>query len=78
MAPPNFGPDGGGGPPDDFFGGRPGGPPPPLPLLYAAWSPKGSSLVYVFSNNVFYRATPTSEDVALSTTGKFVKLNKLG
>ena len=33
------------------------------------WSPKGSSLVFVFNNNVFYRASPTSEDVQLSTSG---------
>ena len=67
LAPPGDFQDG--GPPDDFPGSRPGGPPPPLPLLYATWSPKGSSLVYVFSNNVFFRATPTSEDIPLSTSG---------
>ena len=67
LAPPGDFQDG--GPPDNFPGSRPGGPPPPLPLLYATWSPKGSSLVYVFSNNVFFRATPTSEDIPLSTSG---------
>lgn len=69
LAPPGF-PDG--GPPDGFPsgpGGPPQGPPPQLPLMYATWSPKGSSLVYVFANNVFYRATPTSEDIPLSTSG---------
>lgn len=70
LAPPNFGDGGPPGPPPEFFAGRPGSPPPPLPLLYAAWSPKGNSLVYVFSNNVFFRATPTSEDIPLSTSGE--------
>ena len=70
LIPPNFGDGGPPGPPPEFFNGRPGSPPPPLPLLYATWSPKGSSLVYVFSNNVFYRASPTAEDVPLSTSGE--------
>ena len=70
LLPPNFGDGGPPGPPPEFFNGRPGSPPPPLPLLYATWSPKGSSLVYVFSNNVFYRASPTSDDVPLSTSGE--------
>ena len=43
--------------------------PPQLPLLYATWSPSGHSLAYVFSNNIFYRKTPESDDVAITTTG---------
>ena len=42
---------------------------PAVRLHYAGWSPKGSSLVYVFNNNVYYRVSPKSDDVVLSTSG---------
>jgi len=52
----------------DFPGGEAGGP--QLPLLYAAWSPVGTGLAYVFSNNIFYRASPEARDVIISTSGE--------
>lgn len=71
LAPPGpqFGP--GSGPSPQGPGGPPGGGgrAQQLPLLYATWSPEGHSLAYVFSNNIFYRETPESEDVALTTSG---------
>jgi len=68
LAPPGFG--GPGGPPGGGPGGPPGGLPPQLPLTYATWSPKGNSLVYVFANNIYYRASPSAEDVPLSNSGQ--------
>ena len=71
LGPPSQGP--GGGPPDDGPPRGPGGPggsgPPQFPLLYAAWSETGHSLAYVFSNNIFYRQSPESADVVITTTG---------
>lgn len=49
---------------------RPRGPPPQLPLMYATWSPTGHALAYVFANNIFFRESPTSPDVTLTTSGK--------
>ena len=60
------GPGGQGGPQGQGQGRRAA---PQLPLLYATWSPSGHSLAYVFSNNIFYRKSPESEDVAITTTG---------
>ena len=64
--------DGNRGGPNSFGAGRPGGeqPAPQLPLLFATWSPNGHSLAYVFSNNIYYRASPTSNDVQISTSGR--------
>jgi len=56
------------GPPGS--GGAPPNPPPQLPLNYASWSTSGSSLAYVFGNNVYYRSSPTSMDIPLSSSGK--------
>ena len=64
--PPPGGPQGGGG--GGSFGGRPRGPP-QLPLMYAEWSPEGSGIAYVFSNNIFYRSSPTAEDVTITDSG---------
>ncbi len=64
--PPQGGPPGGGGGPG-------GGRPPPdfqLPLMLAQWAPTGSSLAYVFSNNIFYRATPEGTDVPITDSGE--------
>jgi len=54
-------PQGGGG------GGR--RPPQQLPLMYATWSPTGHSLAYVFANNIYYRATPSSPDFPVTESG---------
>lgn len=57
------------GPNPQGLGGEPPRGPPQLPLLFATWSPEGHSLAYVFSNNIFYRATPESKDIPVSTSG---------
>ena len=49
-------------------GGAPRGPP-QLPLMYAEWAPTGSGIAYVFSNNIFYRSSPTADDVTLTESG---------
>ena len=67
---PGGGPSGPGGPQGGQGQGRRA--PPQLPLLYATWSPSGHSLAYVFSNNIFYRKSPESEDVAMTTSGVMV------
>ncbi|XP_023340211.1 inactive dipeptidyl peptidase 10 [Eurytemora carolleeae] len=59
-----------GGPPGGGPGGPPPGPPPQLPLEFAMWGPVGSSLVYVFGANIYYRETPESPDVMVSITGR--------
>ncbi len=70
----NLGPPGGpGGPNPQGPGGR-ARPPPQLPLLYATWSPTGHALAYVFSNNIFYRSSPESDDVVMTTTGMHLAL----
>eukprot|EP00095_Tigriopus_kingsejongensis_P009977 maker-scaffold17_size721972-snap-gene-5.18 protein:Tk09977 transcript:maker-scaffold17_size721972-snap-gene-5.18-mRNA-1 annotation:"hypothetical protein DAPPUDRAFT_307138" len=46
-----------------------GSTPPQLPLLHATWAKSGHSLAYVFRNNIYYRSTPDSEDVAITSTG---------
>lgn len=76
LGPPPGGPDDGQGPqgppPGPPGSGGPGGPggPPQLPLMYAEWAPEGSGIAYVFANNIFYRDTPTSEDVTVTESGK--------
>ena len=37
--------------------------------MYAEWSPEGSGIAYVFSNNIFYRSSPTAEDVTITDSG---------
>ena len=59
-------------------GGGPGGPPPPpagrappqLPLELAMWGPTGASVAYVFGANIYYRDTPESQDIMVSTSGR--------
>ena len=59
-------------------GGGPGAPPPlppgqsppPPPLELAMWGPVGSSLAYVFGANIYYRDTPESQDIMVSTSGR--------
>jgi len=59
-------------------GGGPGGPPPPppgrappqLPLELAMWGPVGASVAYVFGANIYYRDTPESQDIMVSTSGR--------
>lgn len=48
---------------------RPSEASPQLPLLYATWSPNGHSLAYIFSNNIYYRASPKSKDIQVSSSG---------
>ena len=48
----------------------PGQAPPQLPLEFAMWGPKGSSLAYVFRANIYYRDTPDSLDVMVTTSGR--------
>ena len=69
--PPGFGGDQGSGPQQGPGGRRPRGPQ-QLPLMYATWSPTGHSVAYVFANNIYYRATPTSPDFPLTTSGNFL------
>ena len=72
------GPPGGGGgpPPGGPQGGPPGGRggrgPPQLPLMYAEWAPTGSGIAYVFSNNIFYRSSPTADDVTITESGAYL------
>lgn len=65
---PGFGGDQGQGPQGGGGGGR-GRAPQQLPLMYATWSPTGHSLAYVFANNIYYRATPSSPDFPVTTSG---------
>ena len=65
---PGFGGDQGQGP--QGGGGGRGRAPQQLPLMYATWSPTGHSLAYVFANNIYYRATPSSPDFPVTTSGK--------
>ncbi len=44
---------------------------PSLPVSYALWAPVGSGLVYVYGNNIYYRMTPQSPDVMITTSGTF-------
>ena len=88
LRPPG-GPNGGGGgggngpppgpPPGGPQGGGPGGSrgPPQLPLMYAEWSPTGSGIAYVFSNNIFYRSSPTGEDVTITKSGMYFRVTNL-
>lgn len=56
------------GPPNPPF--PPGQGPPQLPLELAMWGTTGSNLVYVFGANIFYRDTPESRDVMVTTSGR--------
>jgi len=59
-------------------GGGPGAPPPlppgqappQLPVEFAMWGPQGSSLAYVFGANIYYRESPESVDVMVTTSGR--------
>lgn len=77
LRPPGGGPGGPpppGGPPSGPQRGPPGGGPPrgppQLPLMYAEWSPKGSAIAYVFSNNIYYRSSPNADDVTITESGR--------
>merc|ERR1712106_309785 len=48
----------------------PGRQPPQLPVEFAMWGPKGASLAYVFGANIYYRETPESLDVMVTTSGR--------
>lgn len=48
----------------------PGRQPPQLPLEFAMWGPKDNGLVYVFGANIYYRDSPESEDVMVTTSGR--------
>ena len=76
---PGFGDQGQG--PQQGGGGRPRRPQ-QLPLMYATWSPSGHSLAYVFANNIYYRATPSSPDFPVTESGNTIvrenKENDLG
>lgn len=63
---PGFGGDQGQGPQQSGGGRRR---PQQLPLMYATWSPSGHSLAYVFANNIYYRATPSSPDFPVTSSG---------
>ena len=68
---PGFGDQGQG--PQQGGGGRPRRPQ-QLPLMYATWSPSGHSLAYVFANNIYYRATPSSPDFPVTESGNTIVL----
>ncbi|KAL0966144.1 hypothetical protein UPYG_G00291470 [Umbra pygmaea] len=40
------------------------------PLQYAGWGPNGQQLIFIFENNIFYRATVSSRTIRLVSTGK--------
>lgn len=39
------------------------------PLVYAEWSPVGNSLIFVHYNNLFYKASPTSDEIRITSDG---------
>uniref|UniRef100_A0A8C7G7T2 Dipeptidyl-peptidase 6b n=1 Tax=Oncorhynchus kisutch TaxID=8019 RepID=A0A8C7G7T2_ONCKI len=39
-------------------------------LQYAGWGPKGQQLIFIFENNIYYRATVESRTIRLVSTGK--------
>lgn len=39
------------------------------PLVYAEWSPVGNSLIFVHYNNLFYKASPTSDEIRITADG---------
>ncbi|KAG9340087.1 hypothetical protein JZ751_022007, partial [Albula glossodonta] len=39
-------------------------------LQYAGWGPTGQQLIYIFENNIYYRATMESRSIRLVSTGK--------
>ncbi|KAK2192318.1 hypothetical protein NP493_34g05000 [Ridgeia piscesae] len=43
-------------------------------LQFAGWSPKGHALSFVYKNNLYYQATPSSDPVQVTTSGdaKFI------
>jgi len=69
QGPPGFGGDGPQSGPQRPQGGRGGRRPQQVPLMYATWSPTGHSLAFVFANNIYYKATPTSPDFPVTTSG---------
>ena len=34
------------------------------------WGPQGASVAYVFGANIYYRDTPESQDIMVSTSGR--------
>ncbi|GAA6068178.1 dipeptidyl aminopeptidase-like protein 6 isoform X1, partial [Tachysurus ichikawai] len=40
------------------------------PLQYAGWGPRGQQLIFIFENNIYYRATVESRIIRLVSTGK--------
>ena len=34
------------------------------------WGPKAASVAYVFGANIYYRDTPESQDIMVSTSGR--------
>ncbi|KAM4604780.1 A-type potassium channel modulatory protein DPP6-like [Polymixia lowei] len=39
-------------------------------LQYAGWGPQGQQLIFIFENNIYYRATVESRTIRLVSTGK--------
>ncbi|XP_061776321.1 dipeptidyl aminopeptidase-like protein 6 isoform X2 [Nerophis ophidion] len=39
-------------------------------LQFAAWGPKGQQLIFIFENNIYYRATVESSSIRLVSSGK--------
>ncbi|XP_061095141.1 dipeptidyl aminopeptidase-like protein 6 isoform X1 [Conger conger] len=39
-------------------------------LQYAGWGPRGQQLIFIFENNIYYRATVESRSIRLVSTGK--------
>nr|XP_057922439.1 dipeptidyl aminopeptidase-like protein 6 isoform X2 [Doryrhamphus excisus]XP_057922440.1 dipeptidyl aminopeptidase-like protein 6 isoform X2 [Doryrhamphus excisus] len=39
-------------------------------LQFAGWGPKGQQLIFIFENNIYYRATVESRTIRLVSTGK--------
>ncbi|KAJ8372355.1 hypothetical protein AAFF_G00290240 [Aldrovandia affinis] len=39
-------------------------------LQYAGWGPKGQQLIFIFENNIYYRATLDSRSIRLVSSGK--------
>ncbi|XP_030219459.1 dipeptidyl aminopeptidase-like protein 6 isoform X2 [Gadus morhua] len=40
------------------------------PLQYAGWGPKGQQLIFIFENNIYYRATVGGPTIRLVSTGE--------
>ncbi|XP_073686404.1 A-type potassium channel modulatory protein DPP6-like [Garra rufa] len=39
-------------------------------LQYAGWGPRGQQLIFIFENNIYYRATVENRSIRLVSTGK--------